>query len=122
MPPTRPDDPRRHPARTAALTGLVGPGAGGRTFVDHTGTAVPLPRPVRRVVTTDPAVAALLLAIGAAPAGTCDPARLADLNAHPAEGAPGIADLGPAGRPDPEAVAALRPDTIVTAVRNRAPA
>jgi ABC-type Fe3+-hydroxamate transport system substrate-binding protein len=106
--------PRDQPARTGALTGLIGAGAGGRTFVDHTGIAVALHRPVRRTVAAHPDVASALLAVGATLVGTCDAARLD--GPAPDE----LADLGPAGRPDPDMVAALRPDAIVTAVRGRA--
>ncbi|MGE3254054.1 hypothetical protein [Pseudonocardia sp.] len=83
-------------------------------FVDHTGLAVALHRPVRRIVAAHPDVASVLLAVGATLVGTCDAARL------DGPGADGLADLGPAGRPDPDMVAALRPDAIVTAVRGRA--
>lgn len=106
--------PRDQPARTGALVGLIGAGAGGRAFVDHAGTAVALPRPVRRLAATDAAVAALLLGVGADLAGTCN---LAGLDGAAPEG---LADLGPAGRPDPAALAALRPDAIIVAVRERA--
>lgn len=72
-----------------------------------------LHRSVRRVVAAHPDVAAVLLAIGADLVGTCDAGQL--------DGCPpDVADLGPAGRPDADAVAALRPDAVVTAVRGRA--
>ncbi|MGE3285373.1 MAG: hypothetical protein AB7J32_04605 [Pseudonocardia sp.] len=112
--PTPAPPPRDQPARTGALTGLIGAGGGGRTFVDHTGIAVALHRPVRRTVAAHPDVASVLLAIGATLVGTCDAARLDGPVPD------GLADLGPAGRPDPDLVAALRPDAIVTAVRGRA--
>lgn len=55
------DDPRRHPARTTALTGLIGEvGGGRRAFVDATGASVVVPPTIRRVVATDDRVGALL--------------------------------------------------------------
>lgn len=105
---TSPEDPRRHPARTAALTGLIGEArAGGRSFVDATGAAIALPTAVERLVATDAEVGAVLLDLGAplvGCAGTLD----------------GIAPVGAPGRPDPDAVAALRPHLIVTGVVDRA--
>jgi ABC-type Fe3+-hydroxamate transport system substrate-binding protein len=105
---TAADDPRRHPARTAALTGLVGAGGGGgrRAFVDATGTPVALPAAIRRLVATDDDVGGMLLGLGAPVvgcAGTLD----------------GAEPVGPPRGPDPEAVAALRPDVIVTGATER---
>lgn len=74
---------------------------GGRAFVDATGGAVPLRGPVRQVVATDPDVGALLLEIGARVvgcAGTLD----------------GVDPVGADRAPDPEVVAAARPDAVVT--------
>jgi ABC-type Fe3+-hydroxamate transport system substrate-binding protein len=107
MPPAEGEDPRRHPARTAALTGLVGGAGGGRrAFVDATGTSVALPAAIRRVVATDDGVGALLLGLGAPVvgcAGTLD----------------GVEPVGAARGPDPKAVAALRPDVIVAGAVDR---
>lgn len=90
-----PDDPRRHPARTAVLAGLVGDGGGRRVYIDATGTGVALPPVVRRLVGADPLVVELLRELGVAPVG------------------------GP-GHPDPDAVAAQRPDVIVVGAVDRA--
>lgn len=107
MPPTAADDPRSQPARTAALTRLIGnTGGGRRSFVDATGTPVPLPPVIRRVVATDEVVGALLLDLGGpvvACAGTLD----------------GVEPVGAPRAPDPEAVAAHRPDLIVAGARDR---
>jgi ABC-type Fe3+-hydroxamate transport system substrate-binding protein len=104
-----PEDPRRKSGQTSAITGLISEAAGmRRTFVDATGTAVPLLRAVRRVVATDEAVAALLIEAGAVVvgcAGTVD----------------GIEQVGPPRAPDPAAVAALRPDAIVVGASDRVP-
>ena len=84
------------------LAGLVGSGGGGRrAFVDATGAMVPLPPVIRRVVATDDEVGALLLGMGAPLVGCAG--TLADLALV---GAPRV--------PDPRAVAALRPDVILT--------
>lgn len=95
-----PDDPRRHPARTAVLTGLVGGSALRRVFVDATGTPVPLPAAVRTLVATDPDLGALVRGTGATLAGC---AGVLD----------GVRSVGEPGRPDPAAVAACRPDVVV---------
>lgn len=101
------EDPRRHPARTAVLTGIVGnTGGGRRMFIDATGAAVPMPPAVRRLVATDGRVAKLLLRLKAplvGCAGTVD----------------GIEPVGESRAPDPEAVAALRPDVIVVGAVDR---
>lgn len=94
------EDPRRHPGRTVVLTGLVGNAGGRRMFVDATGTAVPMPPAVRRLVATDERVGALLLGMGAPVVGC---AGVLD----------GIEPVGGSRGPDPDAVAALRPDVIV---------
>jgi ABC-type Fe3+-hydroxamate transport system substrate-binding protein len=108
MAPTAAENPRRHPARTAALTGLMGDvGGGRRAFVDATGTSVALPAAIRSFVATDDAVGALLLRLGAPMvgcAGTLD----------------GVESVGAPRGPDPEAVAALRPDVIVAGAVDRA--
>ena len=103
MAPSAAQNPRQNPARTTALTAIAGAGGGGRAFVDATGTPVPLLRPVRRLVATDDDVAALLLGLGASVvgcAGTVD----------------GVESVGGSRSPDRQAVAALRPDAIVTGV------
>ena len=74
---------------------------GGRAFVDATGTPVPLRGPVRRVVATDPDVGALLLELGARVVGCAG-----ELD--------GVDPVGADRAPDPQAVAAARPDVIVT--------
>lgn len=99
--------PRDLPARTAALTTLVGAGGGRRAFVDGTGSPVALPARIRRVVATDEVVGALLLELGARVigcAGTLD----------------GVAGVGAARAPDVRAVAELRPDVIVSGAVDRA--
>lgn len=101
MAPTAEDNPRRHPARTAALTNVVSDvGVGRRAFIDATGTSVALPAAIRRVVATADDVGALLLGLGAPVVGC-------------AGALDGVEPVGPPGRPDPAAVAALRPDVIV---------
>lgn len=87
-----PDDPRRHPARTAVLAGLVGDGGGRRVFIDATGTGVALPPVVRRLVGADPRAVELLRALG-----------VSSVDDHP----------------DPAAVAAQRPDIIVVGAVDR---
>jgi ABC-type Fe3+-hydroxamate transport system substrate-binding protein len=108
MAPTGGENPRRHPARTAALTNLVGVvGGGRRAFVDATDTAVALPAAIRRLVATGDDVGALLLGLGAplvGCAGTLDDVEL----------------VGASRAPDPDAVAALRPDVIVAGAVDRA--
>ncbi len=97
------------PARAAALAAVTSPGAvARRAFVDATGTPVVLPPAVRRLVATDEAVGALLLELGAALVGCAG-----SLDGVPSVGAPRA--------PDPRAVAALRPDVIVSAAAGRAP-
>jgi ABC-type Fe2+-enterobactin transport system substrate-binding protein len=102
------DNPRRHLERNGLLAGLVG-GAGGarRAFVDATGASVTTPPVIRRLVATDAEVGALLLNMGAPVVG-CAGA----LNEIEVVGAPRL--------PDPKAVAALRPDVIVTGAVERA--
>jgi len=91
------------PGRNQVLAGLVGSGGGGRrAFVDATGRPVALPPAIRRLVATDAEVGALLLGLGVplvGCAGTLD----------------GVAAVGAPRSPDPRAVAALRPDVIITA-------
>lgn len=84
-------------------TGPTASGAlgGGRTFVDATGTPVPLRGTIRSVVATDEAVGALLIDIGAPVVGCAG-----ELDGVPA--------VGSDRAPDRSAVAALRPDAIVT--------
>ena len=104
-----PADPRRKAGQTSALTGLVSEaGIMRRTFVDATGTSVPLLRTVRRLVATDHEVAALLLGLGAAVVGC-------------AGAVDGIEPVGPPRAPDPAAVAALRPDAIIVGATSRVP-
>ena len=89
------------------LAGLVASGGGRRAFVDATGTPVTMPPAIRRLVATDDEVGALLHGLGAplvGCAGTCD----------------GVATVGPPRAPDPRAIAALRPDLIVTGAVDRA--
>ncbi len=74
---------------------------GGRAFVDATGSPVPLRGPIHTVVATDEQVGALLLEVGATVSGC---AGVLD----------GVDAVGDARAPDPAAVAALRPDVIVT--------
>lgn len=74
---------------------------GGRAFVDATGTPVPLRGPVRRLVATDPGVGALLLELGAQVVGCAGELE-------------GVDPVGDERRPGPDAVAAVRPDAIVT--------
>lgn len=74
---------------------------GGRAFVDATGTPVPLRGPVRHVVATDPDVGALLREIGAPVVGCAGSLE-------------GVEQIGAERTPDPDAVAALRPDAVVT--------
>jgi ABC-type Fe3+-hydroxamate transport system substrate-binding protein len=101
-----PDDPRRQPARTAVVTGLVGDAGGRRVFIDATGAGVALPPAVRRVVGTDPVVGELLRRVGA-PLVAC------------AGEADGLPPVGGPGRPDPVAVAGQRPDVIVAGAVDR---
>jgi ABC-type Fe3+-hydroxamate transport system substrate-binding protein len=99
---TSAENTRHPPARNTVLAGLVGSGGGGRrAFIDATGTPVALPATLRRVVATDDGVGALLLGLGVPLTGCA--ATLADIEA-----------VGAPRAPDPKAVAALRPDVIVT--------
>ncbi|MBW0117204.1 hypothetical protein [Pseudonocardia abyssalis] len=109
MPPTGGENPRQHPARTAALTGVISDAGGGgrRVFIDATGASVQLPASVRRLVATDDVVGAMLLGLGAelvGCAGTLD----------------GVEPVGEARAPDLRAVAALKPDLIVAGAADRA--
>jgi ABC-type Fe3+-hydroxamate transport system substrate-binding protein len=79
-----------------------------RTFVDATGTSVPLLRAVRRLVATDEELAALLIGLGAVVVGC-------------AGAVDGIEPVGPPRAPDPAAVAALRPDAIIVGATDRVP-
>ena len=83
----------------------IGALGGGRSFVDATGTPVPLRGPIRTVVATDPEVGALLVEIGATVIGCAG--VLGEV--------PGIGDER---RPDTREVAALRPDGIITGTRD----
>jgi ABC-type Fe3+-hydroxamate transport system substrate-binding protein len=75
-PPQRDDDglaeavraSRDRPARAAAVTAMSGAG-GRRAFVDASGTAVPLPARVQRVLAADPGIAELLRGHGVIPLG-----------------------------------------------------
>jgi len=78
---------------------------GGRSFVDATGTPVPLRSPIRTVVATDPEVGALLVEIGATVIGCAG--RFGE-----------VPVIGDARRPDAREVAALRPDGIITGTRD----
>lgn len=79
-----------------------------RTFVDATGTSVPLLRVVRRLVVTHVEVTALLLELGAVVVGC-------------AGAVDGIEQVGTHRAPDPAAVAALRPDAIIVGAHDRVP-
>lgn len=74
---------------------------GGRAFVDATGSPVPLRGPITTVVATDEEVGALLLELGATVTGC-------------AGALDGVDAVGDPRAPDPDAVAALRPDAIIT--------
>jgi ABC-type Fe2+-enterobactin transport system substrate-binding protein len=92
-----------------ALAGLVSERGGGRrAFVDATGTSVALPSALRRLAVTSDDVGALLLALDAPVVGCAG--RL-----------DGIEQVGASRRPDPAAVAALRPDLIVVGAVDRVP-
>lgn len=107
MAPTAAENPRRDPARTVALTGLIGDvGGGRRAFVDSTGASVVLPAGIRRLVATDDEVGALLLGLGAPMVGC-------------AGALDGVEPVGASRGPDPAAVAALRPDVIVAGAVDR---
>ena len=89
------------------LAGLIGTAGGGRrAFVDATGTPVVLPPVLRRMVATDDRVGALLLLLGAPMVGC-------------AGSVDGVEDVGAPHAPDVPAVAALRPDVIVTGAVDR---
>jgi ABC-type Fe3+-hydroxamate transport system substrate-binding protein len=107
VPPTAAPNNGQPPGRNQVLAGLVGTGGGGRrAFVDATGHPVVLPQAIRRLVATDDEVGALLLGLGVpliGCAGTLD----------------GVEVVGAPGAPDPRAVAALRPDVIVTGAVDR---
>ena len=85
----------------------AGGGGGRRAFVDATGTPVALPTVIRRIVATDEEVGALLLGLGAPVVGCAGTLQ-------------GIETVGAPRAPDPGAVAALRPDLIVTGTADRA--
>ena len=70
-------------------------------------TSVGLPPRIRRLVATDAAVGALLLDLGASVVGC-------------AGALDGVEQVGAPRAPDPAAVAALRPDVIVTGAVDRA--
>lgn len=104
---TAAENPRQHPVRTAALTGLMSDvGGGRRAFVDATGTSVVLPPAIRRLVATDDVVGALLLGLGAPMVGCAGKVD-------------GVEAVGAPRGPDPEAVAALHPDVIVAGAVDR---
>jgi ABC-type Fe3+-hydroxamate transport system substrate-binding protein len=90
-----------HLKRNTVLAGLVGGAGGGRAFVDASGQRVVPPPAIKRVVATDDGVGALLLGLGAPVVGC-------------AGSLDGVGVVGPPRAPDPQAVAALRPDVIVT--------
>jgi ABC-type Fe3+-hydroxamate transport system substrate-binding protein len=96
-----PQNAADHLKRNVVLAGLVGGAGARRAFVDSAGAQVAPPVAIRRVVATDDAVGALLLGLGAPVVGCAG--RL-----------DGIATVGVPRAPDPQAVAALRPDVIVT--------
>jgi ABC-type Fe3+-hydroxamate transport system substrate-binding protein len=101
------ENPRRHLERNGLLAGLVGDAGGGRrAFVDATGTSVMPPPVIRRLVATDDEVGTLLLGMGAPIVGCAG--ALNDLEV-----------VGAPRNPDPRAVAALRPDLIVTGAVER---
>jgi ABC-type Fe3+-hydroxamate transport system substrate-binding protein len=97
---------RPDPARNAVLGGLIGNGGGRRAFIDATGTPVVLPPALHRLVAADDGVGALLLGLGVSLVGC---AGILD----------GIEVVGAPRAPDPRAVAALRPDVIVTGAVDR---
>ncbi len=93
--------------RNSLLAGLVGSGGGGRrAFVDATGASVTPPPVIRRLVATDDEVGALLLGLGAPVVGCAG--ALGDIEV-----------VGAPRNPDLKAVAALRPDVIVTGAVER---
>jgi ABC-type Fe3+-hydroxamate transport system substrate-binding protein len=109
VPPTGGEDPRSQPARTAALTGVISDAGGGgrRAFIDATGASVSLPPSIRRFVATDEVVGGLLSALGGDVVGC-------------AGSLDGVAAVGEQRAPDLRAVAALKPDVIVTGAVERA--
>ena len=106
MPPAAAENPGHDRARNAVLGGLVGNGGGRRAFIDATGAPVTLPAVIRRLVATDDGVGALLLGLGGPVTGCAG--TVAD-----------VESVGPPRAPDPQAVAALRPDVIVTGAVDR---
>lgn len=80
---------------------------GGRAFVDATGSPVPLRGPITTVVAADEEVGALLLELGATVAGC-------------AGALDGVDAVGESHAPDPDAVAAKRPDAIITGLADGA--
>lgn len=95
-------DPRRRPSPPAALAGLVSAGGGmRRIYVDAIGMSVPMPASVRRLVATDDEVGALVLRLGGTLLGCAGALE-------------GVEPVGPARAPDVRAVAALKPDLILS--------
>jgi ABC-type Fe3+-hydroxamate transport system substrate-binding protein len=98
------EEPRHHAPPPAILAAVVGSGGGmRRIFVDAIGTSVPFPASVRRLVATDDELGALVLSLGGTLVGcggTLD----------------GVESVGPARAPDPQRVAQLRPDLILSGV------
>jgi ABC-type Fe3+-hydroxamate transport system substrate-binding protein len=89
------------------LGGLVGSGGGGRrAFVDATGVPVALPTAIRRLVATDEGVGGLLLGLGVPMVGCAGTIEDVDV-------------IGASRAPDPQVVAALLPDVIVTGAVDR---
>jgi ABC-type Fe3+-hydroxamate transport system substrate-binding protein len=93
-------------ARRDILAGLVANGGGRRAFVDATGNWVTMPPAIRRLVATDNEVSALLRSLGAPLIGCTG-----------VDG--GVVVVGMPRAPDPQAVAQLRPDLIVTGAVDR---
>lgn len=86
------------------LAGLVGGGGGMlRIFVDAVGMSVPIPASARRLVATDDELGAFVLSLGGTLVGC-------------AGALDGVESVGPSRAPDPQAVAALRPDLILAGV------
>lgn len=87
------------------LAALVGGAGGGmrRIFVDAVGMSVPMPASARRLVATDDEVGALVLRLGGALVGCAGQLD-------------GVEAVGPSRAPDPRAVAALKPDLILSGV------
>lgn len=80
---------------------------GGRAFVDATGSPVPLRGPITTVVATDEEVGALLIELGATVTGCAGALE-------------GVDAVGDSRAPDPDAVAAKRPDAIITGLADGA--